>query len=89
MVLASRTGRRNAGAGTPAMQEGRSRRKRERPSGLRGIGVRDQEVRDQGSGIRTGIETTEADRRDQTTGAGNVGYSTPETYWTTRMTWQE
>ncbi|GGY14397.1 hypothetical protein GCM10010510_70440 [Streptomyces anandii JCM 4720] len=27
--------------------------------------------------------------RDQTAGAGYVGYSTPETYWTTRMTWQE
>lgn len=26
---------------------------------------------------------------DQTAGAGKVGYSTPETCWTTRMTWQE
>lgn len=26
---------------------------------------------------------------DQTAGAGYVGYSTPETCWTTRMTWQE
>lgn len=25
----------------------------------------------------------------QTAGAGYVGYSTPETCWTTRMTWQE
>ncbi|SOE24372.1 hypothetical protein SAMN05442782_0996 [Streptomyces sp. OK228] len=28
-------------------------------------------------------------RRDQTAGAGKVGYSTPETCWTTRTTWQE
>ncbi|MEU9012213.1 nuclear transport factor 2 family protein [Streptomyces sp. NPDC048479] len=28
-------------------------------------------------------------RRDQTTGTGKVGYSTPDTCWTTRMTWQE
>ena len=26
---------------------------------------------------------------DQTAAAGKVGYSTPETYWTTRTTWQE
>ncbi|CAM5295065.1 hypothetical protein SALBM135S_02843 [Streptomyces alboniger] len=26
---------------------------------------------------------------DQATGTGYVGYSTPETYWTTRMTWHE
>ncbi|GHI97282.1 hypothetical protein TPA0905_67530 [Streptomyces olivaceus] len=32
-----------------------------------------------------------ADRRapDQASGAGYVGYSTPETCWTTRTTWQE
>lgn len=28
-------------------------------------------------------------RRGQTAGAGYVGYSTPETCWTTRMTWHE
>ncbi|GHD26021.1 hypothetical protein GCM10010335_11960 [Streptomyces galbus] len=28
-------------------------------------------------------------RAGQAAGAGNVGYSTPETCWTTRMTWQE
>lgn len=28
-------------------------------------------------------------RRGQTSGDGYVGYSTPETCWTTRMTWQE
>lgn len=34
-------------------------------------------------------EVADPGTRDQTAGAGYVGYSTPETCWTTRMTWQE
>ncbi|GAA3487131.1 hypothetical protein GCM10018987_12100 [Streptomyces cremeus] len=68
-----------------------------RPSRLPRQGLRRRRAEAAGTGDGEGAEPgripppSPHPRRPgrQATGAGYVGYSTPETCWTTRMTWQE
>ncbi|MFC9467644.1 hypothetical protein [Streptomyces coelicoflavus] len=64
--------------GSPAIAEGRIAT----PEGRRGT-CSPPPPRARSRGPSPGTEP------DQTAGAGYVGYSTPETCWTTRTTWQE